>query len=152
MNKGYYHSPIGWLCVETSGDELVGLSFVARPGKEMGNGYTKRVINQLEEYFLGRRNTFDLAIKLDGTRFQTRAWEALMQIPYGETVSYKEQAIMIGCPRGFRAVGNANGKNPIAIIVPCHRVIASNNTLGGYASGLNKKAWLLNHENKHRGA
>lgn len=98
---------------------------------------------QLGEYFAGTRTTFDVALDLTGTEFQRAAWHALTRIPYGTTVSYAEQAAMVGSPRATRAIGSANGRNPIPIIVPCHRVIASDGSLGGYALGLEMKRALL---------
>ena len=98
---------------------------------------------QLGEYFAGTRTTFDVALDLTGTEFQRAAWHALTRIPYGTTVSYAEQAAMVGSPRATRAIGSANGRNPIPIIVPCHRVIASDGSLGGYSLGLEMKRALL---------
>ena len=101
---------------------------------------------QLDEYFLGQRREFDLALEPQGTDFQKRAWQALRQIPYGETRSYLQQAQMLAQPKAVRAVGAANGKNPILIIIPCHRVIGSNGKLVGFSSGIEKKQFLLNLE------
>jgi methylated-DNA-[protein]-cysteine S-methyltransferase len=104
------------------------------------------VVRQLTEYFDGQRRDFDLPLHADGTTFQRQAWSALRKIPFGETVSYGEQAGLMGDRKKARAVGAANGKNPIPIIVPCHRVVGSNGHLTGFAGGLSVKAWLLNHE------
>lgn len=101
---------------------------------------------QLEEYFAGQRTEFDLPLDAQGTAFQHSAWAALLTIPYGETVSYGHQARLLGDVRKSRAVGAANGKNPIGIVVPCHRVVGSNGSLTGFAGGLQTKAWLLDHE------
>lgn len=101
---------------------------------------------QLAEYFAGNRRDFDLPLDPVGTEFQHAAWAALRTIPYGETVSYGEQADRLGDKRKARAVGAANGRNPISIIVPCHRVVGSNGSLTGFAGGLDIKAWLLDHE------
>lgn len=101
---------------------------------------------QLGEYFAGTRRDFDLPLDPHGTDFQLRAWQALRTIPYGETVSYGEQARRLGDVNKARAVGAANGKNPISIIVPCHRVIGSNGSLTGFGGGIETKAWLLAHE------
>lgn len=103
-------------------------------------------VGQLREYFAGRRRKFTVPLSLHGTDFQRRAWAAMRTIPFGATLSYAEQARMIGAPRAVRAVGGANGANPVPIIVPCHRVIASDGSLGGYALGLKMKRWLLAHE------
>ncbi len=98
---------------------------------------------QLEQYFAGKRTSFDVALDLVGTEFQVRAWRALCRIPFGKTISYGQQAANIKKPKAFRAVGSANGKNPIPIIVPCHRVVASDGSLGGYSLGLKMKKQLL---------
>ncbi len=106
---------------------------------------------QVEEYFNGTRKEFDLPLHLIGSDFQKKVWNALLQIPYGETRSYKQQSIAIDNLKAIRAVGTANGQNAIAIIVPCHRVIGDNGSLVGYGGGLPKKKWLLEHEAKHSG-
>jgi methylated-DNA-[protein]-cysteine S-methyltransferase len=106
---------------------------------------------ELDEYFAGTRRAFDVPLHPSGSPFQLRAWQALREIPYGETVSYGAQAIRLGTPTAFRAVGSANGQNPISIIVPCHRVIGANGSLVGYGGGLAAKRWLLQHEAMHAG-
>ena len=98
---------------------------------------------QLEQYFAGKRTSFDVALDLVGTEFQVQAWRALCRIPFGKTISYGQQAANIKKPKAFRAVGSANGKNPIPIIVPCHRVVSSDGSLGGYSLGLKMKKQLL---------
>lgn len=103
-------------------------------------------IGQLEEYFAGERRDFDLPLDPVGTDFQQSAWGELRKIPYGQTISYGEQARRLGDVRKSRAVGAANGRNPISIIVPCHRVVGSNGSLTGFAAGVEAKAWLLHHE------
>ena len=105
---------------------------------------------QLEEYFQGKRKTFKLPLKLKGTEFQKLVWDALLTIPYGETRSYSEIACQIGRPKASRAVGMANHRNPVAIVVPCHRVIGKNGSLTGYAGGLDKKEKLLDLERRNR--
>lgn len=107
------------------------------------NPVMQKVISQLDEYFAGKRKSFDLPVKIEGTDFQKRVWLNLSKIPYGETVSYKQLAEMSGNPKASRAVGMANNKNPVAIVVPCHRVIGSNGNLTGYAGGLTLKKELL---------
>lgn len=107
---------------------------------------------QLQQYFAGTRFNFSLPLAPKGTEFQIRTWTALTKIPYGQTFSYKQQAELIGAPKAVRAVGRANGMNPIGVIVPCHRVIGSNGTLTGYAGGLEIKQYLLDHESKFLGA
>ena len=104
---------------------------------------------QLEEYLSGRRKIFDLPLAPKGTDFQMRCWEALLQVPYGETRSYGDIARSVGSPRGFRAVGMANNRNPIAIIIPCHRIIGSDGKLVGFGGGLDVKAFLLDMERKY---
>lgn len=101
---------------------------------------------ELAAYFAGDLTTFETPIALVGTSFQKRVWESLCQIPYGETISYKTLAERVGNPTGFRAVANANGRNKLSIIVPCHRVVNHNGKLGGYSGGLENKIWLLQHE------
>jgi methylated-DNA-[protein]-cysteine S-methyltransferase len=103
---------------------------------------------QLDEYFAGSRTSFDLPLDLRGTPFQQQAWRALASIPYGETRTYAEQAVRLGRPTAFRAVGAANGRNPISIVLPCHRVIGSDGSLTGFAGGLEAKRWLLDHERR----
>lgn len=104
------------------------------------------VRRQLDEYFAGDRRRFDLPLRAVGTAFQARVWAALAEIPYGETTSYGAVAATIGVPSAFRAVGLANGQNPISIVVPCHRVIGANGSLSGYGGGVAAKRWLLSHE------
>ncbi len=103
---------------------------------------------QLQAYFTGELREFDLPLAAEGTPFQRRVWRALCDIPYGETISYGELARRIGQPTASRAVGLANGQNPISIVVPCHRVIGANGSLTGYGGGLDRKRWLLGHESK----
>ena len=106
---------------------------------------------QVDEYFAGQRKEFDLPLHLVGTDFQKRVWNGLLEIPYGETRSYKQQSIFLGNEKAIRAVAGANGENGIAIIIPCHRVIGENGSLTGYGGGLPKKKWLLDHELKYSG-
>jgi methylated-DNA-[protein]-cysteine S-methyltransferase len=104
------------------------------------------IFTQIHEYFTQQRKTFDIPIDLHGSEFQKQVWDGLRQIPYGETYSYKDVATMIGSPKAVRAIGNANNKNPLPIVLPCHRVIGSNGALVGYGGGLDKKEILLNLE------
>ena len=110
------------------------------------------LVRQLGEYFAGDRRDFDLSANAPGTAFQQLVWDELRRIDYGHTASYGEVAAAIGAPSASRAVGGANGRNPISIIVPCHRVVGSNGLLTGYAGGLSAKSWLLEHERQHLGA
>ena len=107
-------------------------------------------VKQLGEYFNGTRREFSLPLDINGTEFQMKAWEELQKIPYGETISYGEQAKRLGNPKGSRAVAQANHNNAVAIVIPCHRVINADSTLGGYASGPDKKQALLDLEKKHK--
>lgn len=102
--------------------------------------------SQLNEYFSGKRREFDVPIDLRGTDFQVAAWKSLARIPFGRTWSYGEQAASIGRPTAVRAIGGANGRNPIAVVLPCHRVIGANGSLTGFGGGIEVKKWLLNHE------
>lgn len=150
MNKGSFDSAIGRIVVEDDG------SFVTRlyiDNAYIGTGDKSRIFNiartQLEEYFCGKQREFDIPIKLNGTEFQKAVWNALLTVPYGKTVSYKDIATMIGKPKAARAVGGANNKNPIIIIVPCHRVVGANGSLTGYAYGMDIKQKLLDIETKN---
>lgn len=145
---GYYNSPIGILEIITSDTAIVSAMFVEEEGKKsLGESQIfKQAIKQFDEYFKGIRKDFDIEYEMQGTEFQKKVWDILIEIPYGVTISYKELAIAIGNEKASRAVGNANGKNIISIIVPCHRVIGSDKSLTGYAGGLNRKRWLLEHE------
>jgi methylated-DNA-[protein]-cysteine S-methyltransferase len=121
----------------------------AGPDDPRDRALLDRVAGQLSEYFAGTLTRFDLPLNLDGTPFQRRVWEELVRIPFGETTSYGELARRVGRPGSARAVGAANGQNPVSIIVPCHRVIGSSGRLTGYGGGLHRKAWLLDHEAGH---
>lgn len=145
----YYDSPIGILEISTTEDELISILYVdeKRENTEQPK-ILKEVIKQIQEYFNGERKEFDIKFKLKGTEFQEKVWNALTHIPYGETVSYKYIATKIGNEKAVRAVGNTNGRNVINIVVPCHRVIGSNKSLTGYGGGLDRKLWLLQHEEK----
>ena len=150
-------TPVGTLTIAAS---RVGLRAVLWPGEldgrvrlgVVGDGGAEadeildRTIGQLREYFDGTRQQFDLPLDPVGTDFQRLAWDVLRTIPYGRTMTYGEQAARLGDPNKSRAVGAANGRNPISIIVPCHRVVGSTGKLTGFAGGLDNKAWLLRHE------
>ncbi|NLW42790.1 MAG: methylated-DNA--[protein]-cysteine S-methyltransferase [Tissierellia bacterium] len=148
----YYESPIETLTLTSEGENLIGLDFgkVQKEGKEEKTKVIQDAIDQLEEYFQGKRKHFDLPLKFYGTEFQKKCWNALITIPYGETRSYKDMSEIVNCPKGYRAVGLANNKNPIAIIAPCHRVIGSDGKLVGFGGGLDKKEFLLNLEKKNK--
>lgn len=151
MEKVYktnYESPLG--CIEITGTREGVLSIDIQDGAcedfaPIPN-CLKDCVQQLHEYFQGNRKEFSLDLVLQGTDFQKRVWNALTEIPFGETASYRDIAEAIGNIKGVRAVGNANGKNKIPIVIPCHRVIGSSGDLVGFASGIWRKQWLLNHE------
>jgi methylated-DNA-[protein]-cysteine S-methyltransferase len=143
-------SPIGELLLLGDGESLHGLYMQAgrhpvpiNPRWERDDEAFADVRRQLDEYFAGERSTFDIKMHMEGTAFQRTVWHALTEIPYGETISYGELAKRIGRPDRARAVGTANGQNPIAVIVPCHRVIGANGKLVGYGGGLDNKRRLL---------
>ena len=143
----YLNSPIGWLRLTANEHALERIDFSEEPGTTATRSeILQEAVRQLNEYFLGSRLTFDLPLHLQGTPFQQQVWSALLQVPYGQTASYKDIAQAIGKPRAVRAVGMANGRNPIPIIVPCHRIIGADGQLVGYSSGLWRKEWLLKHE------
>lgn len=118
----------------------------ATNGSTIANQHLDAAERQLTEYFAGERQVFDLVLKPMGTPFQLAAWQVLRTIRYGTTISYAEQARALGKPSAVRAVGGANGRNPLAIVVPCHRVVGADGRLTGYAGGVDRKAWLLDHE------
>jgi len=147
-------SPLGVLRLFGDGEELVGLMLpgdTTLTGTARSTPLLEAARTQLEEYFAGERRDFDLPLAPKGTGFQQLVWRTLTTIGYAETWSYGQLARAIGRPAASRAVGAANGKNPLAIIVPCHRVIGANGTLTGYGGGLPAKKWLLQHEHKHGG-
>ncbi len=146
-------SPIGPLTLTSRSGRLTGLymqdaAHVPAPGSEWvtAPGEFADVTAQLDAYFAGELTDFDVSVDLGGSDFQRQVWTGLRAIPYGGTCSYAQLAAAVGRPRACRAVGLANGRNPVAIIVPCHRVVASGGGLGGYAGGLDRKSWLLAHE------
>jgi methylated-DNA-[protein]-cysteine S-methyltransferase len=145
-------SPLGTLRLIARWDELAGVYLPEQDAPAAVPGTCDVLVQaraQLDEYFAGTRRAFDLPIAPRGTGFQERVWHALGAIPYGETMSYGALAASIGRPSASRAVGAANGKNPLSIIVPCHRVIAANGELTGYAGGMMAKRWLIDHERRH---
>lgn len=149
----WFSSPIGELLLTARDGALTGLYMFDRDADVLtsadwleGGDALDAAREQLDAYFEGRLQRFDLPIKPLGTPFQQKVWGELRQIPYGETISYAELARRVGSPSAYRAVGSANGRNPISIIIPCHRVISTAGTLGGYGGGLDRKLWLLKHE------
>jgi O-6-methylguanine DNA methyltransferase len=152
MGKIFYNTfkdeHIGTISVASQNDKLcyIGLNEILDYTFDAKSN--AQIICELKEYFAGKRTKFTVGmIFLNGSDFQKRVWQALLKIPHGQVVSYKDLAEMVGCPNGFRAVGNANGKNPLPIVVPCHRVIGADGRLGGYSGGLAIKRHLLNLEN-----
>lgn len=168
MNIAYYNSPIGIMRISDNGTAITEVQVIKTASSaEMAAGscempleyaeqpqapspLAKDCIKQLTEYFAGDRKTFDLPLEFNGTDFQKRVWQALCQIPYGETRSYKDIAEAVDSPKAFRAVGMANNKNPIMIIAACHRVIGADGSLVGFGTGLPAKEYLLKLEQKHR--
>ncbi len=140
---GYLESAIGVLEIICTQTKLEEINFVENKGKDEENELLKQTKKQLIDYFNGTRTTFDIPLLLNGTDFQIQVWQELQKIPYGKTVSYKQIAENIGNPKAVRAVGSANGKNKIPIVIPCHRVIANNGKLAGYAGVTWRKEKLL---------
>lgn len=154
-----YPSPFGTLYLVAEGDKVRGIAFEAswprlakrfRDVTEGPSPVLEETARQLSEYFAGKRRVFDLPLEAGGTPFQQSVWTALKTIGFGETRTYKQQAEMVGVPKGARAVGLANGLNPLCIVVPCHRVVGSDGKMTGYAGGLAVKTKLLRFENETR--
>jgi len=146
--KTSVETPIGYLEITTNRDYLLSIEFSGtfnQPSHYLPD-ILKESVTQIDEYFKGLRKEFNLNLQPDGTDFQIKVWEQVKKVPFGKTVSYLEIARQTGSKNNTRAVGLANGKNPIPIIIPCHRVIGVNGKLTGYAGGLEKKRWLLQHE------
>jgi methylated-DNA-[protein]-cysteine S-methyltransferase len=148
-------SPIGPLTLIADDGVLTGLTMADQrhaPAVDTAWKEDRRlfgdVIDQLEAYFAGSLTTFSVAMRPEGTEFQRAVWQALTTVPYAVTASYGDIARQVGRPNAFRAVGQANGRNPIAVIIPCHRVIGSSGDLTGYGGGMARKVWLLDHERK----
>jgi methylated-DNA-[protein]-cysteine S-methyltransferase len=150
MHKAYYHSPSGLLEIIVNDIGVTELSFrkemVDLNDEPISSPILLECIAQLKAYFEGKSRVFDLPLDPAGTGFQKTVWTELQKIPFGKTVSYLDIAKNLGDPNKIRAVGGANGKNPIAIVIPCHRVIGSDGSLTGYAGGMDKKRWLLTFE------
>ena len=146
INYFCYDTEIGRIKISEKDEKIIGLVFSDYKKEdeiEKETELIKKAYTQLEEYLSGKRTDFNIEIEMIGTEFQKKVWKELLNIPYGETRSYKDIAIAIGNEKACRAVGNANNKNPIAIIVPCHRVVGSNGSMTGYAGGLDIKEKLL---------
>ncbi len=155
----YYQSPIGILRIEVYDALVHEIYFMDKENKKKDNSEStlskndtkvlKKCLQELDEYFDGKRKDFDFPFQQSGTEFQQKVWNELMNIPYGRTISYLQLSQKIGKAKAIRAVGTANGRNNLPIVVPCHRVIGSNGSLTGYGGGLWRKQWLLEHENKY---
>lgn len=144
LYKTYYDSPCGLLELEASDSGITSLLFVERKSAKTDKSkHLSACTRQLDEYFNKKRKDFSLPLDLQGTDFQKKVWNELLKIPFGKTISYMQLAINLGDKKCIRAAGTANGRNPVSIIVPCHRVIGSNGDLVGYGGGLDKKKWLL---------
>jgi methylated-DNA-[protein]-cysteine S-methyltransferase len=144
---GYYQSPVGDLKITSQQDKITAVHFLKTVRAEsVLTPVIEQCISELEEYFLYGRKFFSVDMLLTGTQFQEKVWNELGTIPYGKTISYMELALRVGDVNSVRAVALANGENPLAILVPCHRVIGKNGDLIGYGGGVEKKAWLLQHE------
>lgn len=148
METTYIKSPIGILEIKANEEGLFSVHFMDNEVhvSEKLPQFTKETILQLQEYFDGTRTVFNLKLKPQGTEFQKKVWQKLQEIPFSKTVSYQKIANELGNPKVIRAAASANGKNPIPIIIPCHRVIGKDGSLTGYAGGLHIKKWLLAHE------
>lgn len=156
MDYDYLETPIGRLLLVADEDGLRHVDFPNKDqdarieaGWQRSRRFLGRVIEQLDAYFAGDLHVFDLALAPHGTAFRRNVWDELLRIPYGETISYGELARRIRQPQASRAVGAANGANPLPVIVPCHRVIGSSGKLTGFGGGLPTKQWLLEHERRH---
>ena len=148
--KSYYQTPLGWAIIEATEQ---GISAVSVRDQKPDLQSDKHILldhceAQLDEYFAEKRQTFDLPLAPKGTDFQQRVWQELLKIPFGKTQTYLQMAKRLGDEKVIRAAASANGKNPLWIIVPCHRVIGSDGSLTGYAGGIWRKKWLLDHEQK----
>jgi len=151
--KTTVETPIGYLELTTNQYYLLSVEFIANFNQSSvyQPDVLKESVSQIDEYFKGLRKDFKLNVQPAGTDFQNKVWEQVKKVPFGKTVSYLEIARQTGSKNNTRAVGLANGKNPIPIIIPCHRVIGVNGKLTGYAGGLEKKRWLLQHEQNYSG-
>ncbi len=148
IERAFLKSPIGYIEVTCSEAGLRTLSFLDFRVKIQKTPHKLvEVVRQLKDYFDGKLLAFDLPLDPEGSEFQKKVWKEVAKIPFGKTISYQDLAKKVGDPKAFRAVGGANGKNPLSVIIPCHRVIGANGRLTGYEFGLWRKKWLLEHEN-----
>jgi len=148
-----FESPVGFLTLKSDGQAITSVSFSETGTQEQNSCVVLETCKeQLADYFSGKSQAFDLPLSPEGTEFQQRVWAELLKIPYGETITYMEMAVRLGDPKCIRAAGTANGKNPIAIVIPCHRVIGAGNKLTGYAGGIWRKKGLIELEMKYNPA
>lgn len=154
----YYKSPLGYLQIVASKNSITGVTFMSKDYellhkdskyKSTSSAALEKCINELDAYFSGKNLQFSVPFRQEGTAFQQNVWESLLSIPAGQTSSYMALSKKLGNAKAIRAVGTANGKNKLALLVPCHRVIGSNGTMVGYAGEVWRKQWLLQHEAKH---
>ncbi|MGB3948712.1 MAG: methylated-DNA--[protein]-cysteine S-methyltransferase [Bacteroidia bacterium] len=148
LHLTYYSSPIGIIEITGNEEGILSIYFVDAKKDESPNipAVLKECVYQLDEYFKGIRKEFGLKLNPQGSEFQKKVWNQLLTVPFGKTASYLQISKQLGDSSATRAVGNANGSNPISIVIPCHRIIGSNGKLTGYSGGLWRKEWLLNHE------
>ena len=148
MEEAYVYTPLGTACIagDETGIQKVTLTDATAASNEVPS-VLESACRQLREYFEGERKSFELTLNPQGTDFQKRVWKALLEIPFGATITYLELSRRLGDTRAIRAVASANAKNPLWILIPCHRVIGSDGSMTGYAGGIGRKKWLLNHEN-----
>jgi len=151
----HYLSPLGVIQLQEEDGKLIVASFINDSTVTKTETVTSSVLNeaikQLDEYFAGTRKEFELPLHPSGTEFQQTVWKQLLKIPFAETITYLHMAKRLGNVKSIRAAASANGKNPLAIIIPCHRVVGADGKLTGYAGGLHRKQWLLDHESKAAG-
>ena len=153
VHTAFFSSPIGFILLQEENNHLVSASF-RDEAEELHTNETpllKQAVEQLDEYFKGKRKVFDLPLHPSGTTFQKEVWNELQKIPCSDTITYLQLAKRLGNIKSIRAAASANGKNPLAIIIPCHRVIGAGGKLTGYAGGLHRKQWLLEHESRMNG-
>lgn len=148
MEQAHIKTPLGTTLIEGDENGIAKIWVLNEdaPLTETIPNVLQDAVTQMQDYFNGNRTTFDFLLNPQGTEFQKKVWKALLEIPYGKTTSYQELSIKLGDVKAIRAVASANGKNPLWIVVPCHRVIGSDGSLTGYAGGLWRKKWLLEHE------
>jgi methylated-DNA-[protein]-cysteine S-methyltransferase len=155
IHTALYHSPLGMMLLQAEGEQLTVAGFqdeaAVTATEATASPVLQKTIVQLDEYFAGTRQQFDLPLHPAGTAFQQKVWQQLIQIPFGETITYLHMAKRLGNVKSIRAAASANGKNPLAILIPCYRVVGADGKLTGYAGGLHRKQWLLEHEAKMAG-